>query len=689
MKDNFVVTLYCGNGEIDKAFEYLNILYLSNYKSGALYGVVADLQPSVCYSAASDRVLLESAKRNIDTFTMRYGAFFFCAVRGRSYDPGNRKRPYPYYFCKGGAEGALKDTIKYFSFISDNNGIKSSEDISCNGSFLSVIGNTAVSTQPGQDDHGVLCFSSFGVPEKPWEDGGYFPWEKSKYSGNFHEILLPSAGGIDIMHKLFIANRNEKVHAVRPAVTVNINKHYKYSNPDGMYPLNINEFENRGDDVICREVNYERITQKAYNILFRYNNSGKSEKLISRTAIKHAAGCAADEFISILKQKHNRLYSAVDIAYALCGTVAMNFFGFLSLQETLKLSDELISRLWFITGTEETEGAEGETVLCLTSLSGLYSRLGEVFPEFYLLKSELCGLLSFLLPRTVLSWLAGNRISGLVGMLCYKEINVSAEPGDKLPVMVKKLIFGDSESSFWADVQGKIGRGEIYACCCILVRAAQLCFDSVFSDSLFESEIFRAKSGILGKLYMLEEVVSNGKTSLTERLVRKVEQSAGLLPVKKRFESSGCDTELLQYVAYLDRCSHLCDMGGSGSNESDESNGSNEGNEGNGGNGESGGYIVDEKIEMNPDGEKLICFCADEAYALLLYILKAASAVRSVKLAVITKDSCSHKKLKEVNSSVAAVTVMEKNECRRLKESAVYFRQLTPYTTLSELLRSV
>ncbi len=630
MKDNIVVTLYCGDGRIDKAFEYLNILYLSNYRSGALYGVVADLPPSVCYSAVSDRDISESAERNIDILSRRYGAYFFCAVRPRHYNVGSKKRPYPYYSCNGSAQEALRDIILYFS------GDK--------GVFLSVYGSTEIS------DHGMIFFTDCGI-QMPNE---YFPWEKG-YRVNKTQIpVLPCAGDIDSLRGIFLSHGGKK--AVHPEKLRKIN-----SKTDGIYPIEPIKFENLGDGLICRRIKPERMTEIRKSEV----KSAEIKPPKINSAIKRAAGCAADAFHELYKNGCGRLYSALDILYALCGAAAMRIFGFFGLQETLTVSDALLERLKFITGTEETEGAEGESALCLTALAGAYSRFGEELPEFYLLKSEAEEIISFILPRTKLSQMAGNTVSGILGMLCYKEINTAVSPSDKLPVMSKKILFGDDEEDFWRYIQGKLGTMDICTSSCILVRAAQICFASPFSEFLFMSEIVRAKAGILNKLRPLEETAMRRRSSLTGRLVRRLEFTAGLRPVRERFQNLGCDPELLQYVAYLDTCAG--DMAvvteGDAVNNCERDNGS---------------------------GRKLICFCADEAYTLLIHILRAAKAVeRDIELTVITRDSYSHKKLKEANRLVTVVTSEDKERCRSLRERAAYFRQLTPFTTLSELLRSV
>ena len=628
MKDNVIVIMYCGNGEVDKAFEYLLMLYLSNYRSGNVYGVVLDLPPSVCYNTAGDGEIAEKSERYVSTYTKRYGRSFFCAIRPRRYHVGSKKFPYAYFSCDDGETGALND-VK--SFISGNKEV-----------FSSYYGNENFG------DCGMIYLTAYGVLTGHGTLDNYLFFKNKKHITP-HMVMLPPPGGIDILRRQFIEN------GARRAVLPICEKENGAQSRDGMYPADADDFNNREDNIACREVKLE-CCKESYFV-----NPGTQNARVNRAAIKRAAGCAADCFLELYRRESTGLFSADEIVYALCGAVAMRLFGFFGPEETLALSDTLLERFRFITSTEELEGSDGQSAVCLTALAGAYLNLAKELPEFYFLNKDASKLVELLLPRTMYSCMAGNTAAGIAGALCYKELNVVAGVFDKLPEMLKIILFGDSENAFWSFIKGKIGSKDVYTNSCIMIRAAQLYFDAPFSGFLRMSEIYRAKSSNLGKLYTMKTSRSYRKSSVTERLVTSVETKSGLRPVRERFMLSGCDTELLQYAAYLDRCA--C-----GSPDGSKKKAT--------------------KDCVNKD-KKLICFSADEPYTLLLNILRAARSVNGIKLTVITKDRYSHKKLRSANGEVTTVTKDEKELCRQAREKAFYFRQITPFTTLSELMRSV
>ena len=99
-------TLICSYGKgipVEQIFEHLRALYLTNYSSDYVWGVLIDLPDSDLYRIAGDSVIEDRARECLLEIKRECVGDFFCGVR-------QRRREYEGYrfLCENGARGALE-----------------------------------------------------------------------------------------------------------------------------------------------------------------------------------------------------------------------------------------------------------------------------------------------------------------------------------------------------------------------------------------------------------------------------------------------------------------------------------------------------------------------------------------------------------------------------------------------------
>lgn len=110
MNSKTAVCAYGKQGTVERVFERLFTMYLSNYSGAYYYGAVIDLPDSVCYRAPDDGAREEMARKCVEYLNKRCEGRFFCVMRQRRYV--SMRNGY-LYTCEGGAQGALKSVWRY------------------------------------------------------------------------------------------------------------------------------------------------------------------------------------------------------------------------------------------------------------------------------------------------------------------------------------------------------------------------------------------------------------------------------------------------------------------------------------------------------------------------------------------------------------------------------------------------
>ena len=99
-------TLICSYGKgipVERIFEHLRALYLTNYSAQYVWGVIIDLPDSELYRMAGDSLIEDRARECLLEIKKECVGQFFCGVR-------QRRREYEGYrfSCENGARGALE-----------------------------------------------------------------------------------------------------------------------------------------------------------------------------------------------------------------------------------------------------------------------------------------------------------------------------------------------------------------------------------------------------------------------------------------------------------------------------------------------------------------------------------------------------------------------------------------------------
>lgn len=99
-------TLICSYGKgipVERIFEHLRALYLTNYSADYVWGALIDLPDSDLYRIAGDSLLEDKAEECLLQIKRECAGQFFCGVR-------QRRREYEGYrfSCENGAAGALE-----------------------------------------------------------------------------------------------------------------------------------------------------------------------------------------------------------------------------------------------------------------------------------------------------------------------------------------------------------------------------------------------------------------------------------------------------------------------------------------------------------------------------------------------------------------------------------------------------
>ena len=103
MNSKTVVCAYGKNEPIERIFERLHAMYLSNFSRSYVYCALIDLPDAFCYRNAGDGELEEKAERYIKRLENECEGQFFCGIRQRRIEWESRM-----YKCEFGAAGAMK-----------------------------------------------------------------------------------------------------------------------------------------------------------------------------------------------------------------------------------------------------------------------------------------------------------------------------------------------------------------------------------------------------------------------------------------------------------------------------------------------------------------------------------------------------------------------------------------------------
>lgn len=201
---NTVTLVYEADGNAEKAFQRLRDIYNSNYIENAVYGVILDLVPSVCYRTVSDGKISEGAGRYFEEMKRGKSGRFFCAVRERRYlsdltELKKYRSSYARFACEGGAIGALASLI----------------DIKRNGS--------------------ESFFAYYGTKDFSDCDKVYL----SGYDENGENGVLPYPGTVNAL-----AERFDGEKAIFPKITVD--KRSFFDEKEGLYPFS--EYKGRSTE---------------------------------------------------------------------------------------------------------------------------------------------------------------------------------------------------------------------------------------------------------------------------------------------------------------------------------------------------------------------------------------------------------------------------------------------------------
>ncbi len=361
--------------------------------------------------------------------------------------------------------------------------------------------------------------------------------------------------------------------------------------------------------------------------------------------LKSAACSASKSFFKIYDGKMPLPETVFELSLMLCAVASMRMFRCFGESESLELADRIVRKLKTIIALSGDFGVNGDVLLLLCAAGeGLCEVMTE--SEFILLKSEIFEIKSMLTKMYKSHF--GGEISGAI---CCKELE---SQGFKMGKIAQKLLFSLSAGEFSELLEGKIGREDVMYNAELLISAAQMSFGAPFRNFLYKNKEFKARSGLLNNVKPLLETVA---CNLQEYPILTSTQAAGELldrfegvrGVKKRLISSGVSKSELPYIAYLEGC-------------------------------------IKKQAERE---EKSVCFACDGVGELVFSLARASVAIPSLHFTVITPDRYGAKKLLSVSPFIKIFPNASATELKLVAKESGFFRQLTPYSTLSELLNEI
>ncbi len=110
MNGKTVICAYGKNEAVERVFERLYGIYLTNFDKDFRYCALIDLPDAISYRASGDRRLEENAQSLTRKLNRESGNAFFCAIRQRRFAGSMECRKYA---CEAGAKGALEALWRY------------------------------------------------------------------------------------------------------------------------------------------------------------------------------------------------------------------------------------------------------------------------------------------------------------------------------------------------------------------------------------------------------------------------------------------------------------------------------------------------------------------------------------------------------------------------------------------------
>lgn len=335
---NAVTVVYEADGNAEKAFRRLGDVYNSNYIENAVYGVILDLPPSVCYRAVSDGKISEGARRYFEEMKRGKNGRFFCAVRQRRYlsDLAELKKyraSYARFACEGGALGALASLI----------------DIKKNGceGFFAYYGT-----------------KDFSDCDKVYLSG---------YDEGGENGVLPYPGTINALCERFDGKK-----AIFPKITTD--RRSFFDEREGLYPFA--EYKGRSTECafcagVCKD---NAITQHA----------------LTPSRFTDAVLYGVMEIY-----RDGDINSVSDAALTMCAVTGLKEIGRLGAEEAFEISENIFGRLRERLFSSALDKDETESAFLLTVLSGAYSKFSSEYPEFIFLKNDVRETADILLRHSI------------------------------------------------------------------------------------------------------------------------------------------------------------------------------------------------------------------------------------------------------------------------------------------------
>ena len=398
---NAVTVVYEADGSAEKAFRRLGDVYNSNYIENAVYGVILDLPPSVCYRTVSDGKISESAKRYFEEMKRGKNGRFFCAVRERRYlsDLAELKKyrsSYARFACEGGALGALASLI----------------DIKKNGC---------------EDFFAYYGTKDFSDCDKVYLSG---------YDESGEKGVLPYPGTINALCERFDGKK-----AIFPKITVD--KRLFFDEREGLYPFV--EYEGRATEcVFCAGV--------------------CNDKVITPSDVAPSRFTDAVLYGVMELYREGNINSVSDAALMMCAAAGLKEIGRLGAEEAFEISENVFGRLRELLFSSALNKDESESAFLLTVLSGAYSKFSSEYPEFIFLKSDVRETADILLRHSVSDCVYGFfcskeyvRRSGTEKMSFVAKAIIFGSSGEELNAFLR------SRMSITSDIRALAGIA-IYDC---------------------------------------------------------------------------------------------------------------------------------------------------------------------------------------------------------------------------------
>ncbi len=355
--------------------------------------------------------------------------------------------------------------------------------------------------------------------------------------------------------------------------------------------------------------------------------------------LKSAAGSASKYFFDIYDRRVSLPETVNELVLTVCAVVSMRIFNCIGEAEALELTDRLIRKIKRVVALIGDSGINGDVLLLLCAgAEGLCEVMTE--PEFILLRSELLEI------KSLLAKMHRVRFGGeLSGAICCKELEMG---GGKTGETARRVLFSLTLGEFSGFIAGRLGKGGAEFNAQVLIYAAQLAFGAPFRRFLHKNKEFNSRCGLLS--------IPKPVLDIKEEQVKKEDffcsaQAAGELlerfdafrGVKYRLISAGISKSELPYIAYLENC-------------------------------------VKKQSFLK---QKSVCFACDEVSELIISLARAARAVPFLDFTLVTSDTYGVKRLSDVSKNVKVLS------CDKIKTAAKesgFFRKITPYSTLNELI---